>query len=769
MNRSRLPIRPEEPMTKNLAYSLIILALFASACSTTKDLPAGQKLYTGAEIKFTDKDLAKSEKSLLKSDLQGLLRPQPNSKIGPFRFKLYVYQKTRTNKTKGLKHWLNTKFGEPPVLASTVDLTQNSSILQNRLQNRSYFQAQVSGDTVSKNRTAKAVYSITAGPSYHYRNINFPTGKTPLDTALAATASETILKKGDQYNLDNIKAERLRIDARLKEKGFYYFAPENLIFSAYDTTIAGHLIDANMKVKDEVSDRARQQYTINKIYVYPNYSLRDTSLRLNTAEPYRWYNMVDGRRRTVRPFVFKNTVLLHPGELYNRTDHNNSLNRFIELGPFKFVKNRFEDVSTDSSKLNVFYFLTQYPRKSLSFDALVRTTSANYNGTQLNINWRHRNAFKGAEALTVTLFGSTDGQISGQFGGGHALSQVGIQTTLSWPRFISPFNFKADNAFIPRTNLSLGYSIINRSGLYNLNSFNGSFGYLWKRNVHKQHELNLINITYVKPANVDKLYTDNLTVIGNPALKHVIDPQFTFGPSYSYTYTNTTETYRTNTVYYNGRISTSGVLTGLITGADTLNQNSKRLFGTTFNQYVKLENEIRFFHKLGLKSTIAARFIASAGLPYGNSTILPYSQQFFIGGANSLRGFRARSIGPGSVDPTQYIKEGVGFIADQSGDIKLEASIEYRPHLFSIVYGALFADAGNIWNAKPQPLVIGGTFGPNFLSQLAADVGFGLRFDASVLVLRTDFGFPVLKPFTPSNSSVNYDKMVFNLAIGYPF
>ncbi|MBS7564525.1 BamA/TamA family outer membrane protein [Mucilaginibacter sp. Bleaf8] len=752
-------------MNKNLAQ-LLILATFISACSTTKDLPAGQKLYTGGEIDITDKDLPKNEKSLLKSDLQALLRPKPNGKIGPFRFKLWVYQKTRTTKTKGLKHWLNTKFGEPPVLVSAVDLTQNSSILQNRLQNRSYFQAQVTGDTVGKKKVAKAVYTVTTGPSYKYRNIIFPTSKDVLDTAIAATSARSVLKKGDQYNLDAIKAERVRIDARLKEKGFYYFAPENLIVRI-DSTIAGHQVDAYVKVKDDVSDRARRVYSIKDIYVYPRYSLRDTALKLDSAEKYRWYHVID-RRHTVRPFVFKNTILLHPGEVYNRTDHNNSLNRFIELGPFKFVRNRFDDVSTaDSAKLNAFYFLTQYPRKSLSFDVLGRTTSANYNGTQVNINWRNRNAFKGAEALTVTLFGSTDGQISGQFGGGHALSQVGIQTTLSWPRFISPFNFKADNAYIPRTNLSVGYSIVNRSGLYNLNSFNGSFGYQWKQSVHKSHELNLINVTYVKPASVDTAYTNNIEVTRNPTLKHVIDPQFTIGPSYSYTYTNTTETYRTNTIYYNGRISTSGIISGLIMGADTLAGKSKKLFGSNFNQYIKLENEIRYFHKVGLKSQIAAKFIASAGLPYGNSTILPYSQQFFIGGANSLRGFRARSIGPGGVDPSQYITTNNGFIADQSGDIKLEASLEYRPHLFSIVYGALFADAGNIWNAKPHQA--GGTFGPNFLSQIAADVGFGLRFDASVLVLRTDFGFPVLKPFTASNPNVNYDKMVFNLAIGYPF
>lgn len=751
-------------MIKNLTY-LLLISLFISACSTTKDLPAGQKLYTGGEVKIADKDIKKSDAKAISSELQGLLRPAPNGKILGLRVKLYVYEKTRTNKTKGLKHWLNTKFGEPPVFVSSVDLQKNSSILQNRLQNESYFQAQVTGDTIGKAKVAKAVYTVQAGPAYKYRNITFPTGKGSLDTAVAGTSAKTFLKPGNKYNLDIVKNERLRIDARLKEEGFYYYAPEDIIVQL-DSTIAGHQVDANVKIKDNTANKAKRIYTINNIYVYPAYTLRDTALKLDSAVKYRWYNVIDRRRRTVKPFVFKNTVLLHPGEVYNRTDHTNSLSRFVELGPFKFVRNRFQEVGQDSSKLDVFYFLTQYPKKSLSFDALFRTTSANYNGTQLNLNWRNRNAFKGAENLTVTLFGSTDGQIASSYGG-HALSQVGVQTTLSWPRFISPFNFKADNAFIPRTNLTLGYSVVNRSGLYDLNSFNGSFGYQWKQSVHKTHELNLINVTFVNPLKVDTLYTDSIRKTRNPSLKHVIDPQFTFGPSYSYTYTNTTETYRRNTIYYNGRISLSGNILGLVLGADTLGGKPKTLFGTNFNQYVKLENEIRYFHKVGLNSQIATRLIVGVGIPYGNSTILPYSQQFFIGGANSLRGFRARSIGPGSVDPTSVNPSGNAFLADQSGDIKIEGNIEFRPKLFSIVYGALFVDAGNIWNYRSHPGQENGVFSSNFLSQMAADAGFGLRFDASVLVLRTDFGFPILKPW--SNSQTSIPGMVFNLAIGYPF
>ena len=761
-------------MFKHFIYILIVSALL-SACSNTKYLLPGQKLYTGGEVKVQDTAIKKSEAKALSGELQTLLRPKPNGSILGLRIKLWIYNKTRTKKTKGFAHWLNTKFGEPPVLASAVDLEKNSSIVQNRLQNESYFQAQVSGDTVSKpkSKTAKAVYTALPGPAYRIRKVIFPPGKGTIDTAVAGTAAQTFLKPGNNYNLDVIKNERIRIDARLKEEGFYYFAPEDLIMRV-DSTIADHHVDIFVAVKNEVADRAKTIYTINKIYVYPSYTLRDTSLNLDKAQPYRWYNIVE-KRKTVNSYIFANTVLMRPGEVYNRTAHNNSLNRFVNLGPYKFVKNRFEDVSADSSKLDVYYFLTPYKRKSLQLELLGRTTSANYTGTQINLNWLNRNAFKGGEALKVTLFGSTDVQVGGN-NSGFNVYQAGIQTTISWPRFISPIYPKADNAYIPHTNLTLGYTLVNRQKLYTLNSFNASFGYQWKENVHRTHELNILNVTFVNPQSVSQLYLDSINnknkppgTPRNPALQHVIDKQFTLGPSYGYTFTNTTEDYRTNTLYYNGKISLSNNIYGLITGADTTAGKVKTLFGTVFNQYVKLENEIRYFHKTGPNSTFASRLIVGVGLPYGNSTQLPYSQQFFIGGPNSLRGFQARSLGPGSYDPRALIQSG-GFLPDESGDIKIEANVEYRPKLFSIVRGALFVDAGNIWllhnGGRP-----GAAFNKNFLNNLAVDAGFGLRFDLSVLVLRTDMGYPLRTPYLPAGQRWGFNSRyaVFNLAIGYPF
>jgi outer membrane protein insertion porin family len=753
-------------------YLVLLVALFVSACSTTKYLDPGQKLYTGGEVKITDKDVKKSDAKDLKAELEALLRPKPNSKILGLRVKLWIYEKTKTKKLRGLRHYLNTHLGEPPVLVSSVDLVKNSTILLNRLQNESYFIADVSSDTLSKNRTAKAVYTAKIGPSYHYRRITFPTDKNSLDTAVAGTAKDSYLKVGDKYNLDVIKSERVRIDAKLKEEGFYYFSPEDLIMR-YDSSSAGnHQVDMFIKIKETTPDEATWIYKIRNIYVYPHYTIKDTSLKLDSAVKYRWYNVIGGRK-TVVPYVFKNAVLLHPGDIYNRTEHNNSLKRMIDLGPFSYVKNRFEDVTPDSAFLDVYYFLTQAKRKSLTAELIGRQTSANYSGTQFNLTFRNKNTFKGAELFTLNFFVSTDKQF-GKYNNGLNVYQFGIQPSLSWPRFISPFDFKTDNAFIPRTIMNTGYTLIDRHLLYRLNSYNFSWGYQWKPNLHRQNTFDLLDFTYVGPENVSQRYQDSIESTGNPTLKHVIDKQLIFGPSYQYVYDNTLDPFRTNSLYFMSKLSASANVYGLLTGADTLSGKVGKIFGVPFNQFVKLENEIRFFHRITPGSKIATRLIVGVGLPYGNSTILPYTQQFFIGGPNSLRGFHARTLGPGTYD-YRVLEEGkTQFLPDESGDIKIEANVEYRPKLFSIVEGALFTDAGNIWLMRPHNDLPGAAFGKNFISQMGLDAGFGLRFNLSVLILRTDLGFPLIDPSRPEGqrnlfNQISFNTSTFNLAIGYPF
>lgn len=756
-----------------------LLAVFCfSSCSNTKYLQQGQKLYTGSKIQIEQHpDITNNESKDLKEQMDELLRPLPNSSFLGLKVKLWIYNKTQTEKSTGFKHWLNRKFGEPPVLVSEVNLNKNSEVLQGFLQNNSYFLAEVNGQLDTTSQKGAAVYSIAPGPAYRLANVSFPNGSDSLSSAIHRATRRSILRRGRKYSLDDIKNERVRIDNRLKNNGFYFFAPEDLLAKT-DSSVGDHKIDMEVIIKPETPERARQTYRIDSIFVYPGYSLRDTGRHRSSMQQYGWYTVVDPRH-TIKPFAFKNTVLLRPGDTYSRTLHNNSINRMINLGPYKFVKNKFVQHADDSAKLDVYYYLTPYKGKSLQLELQGRTTSANFIGSQININWQNRNAFKGAEAVTVGLFGSTDLQFGGSTKGNNVY-QGGINTGITWPRIISPFEFKSDNAYIPHTHLNMGYSINRRVNLYTLNSFTGSFGYQWRQDAKRSHELNLINITYVNPTGVSEAYADSVAHSQNPTLAHVIDKQFTFGPSYSYTITNTAQAFRRNTFYYNAAIDLSANLYGIITGANANKGHIKELFGQPFNQYVKIENEFRYFRRISRKSKLAARLLAGVGIPYGNSTVLPYSKQFFIGGSNSLRGFRARSLGPGIYNVADAY-QGSDFFPDQSGDIKIEGTIEYRPHIFGFMEGAIFADFGNIWLFNSNEGQPGGVFNGHFIEQMAADMGVGLRFDLTVLVLRLDLGMPIRKPWREKgdrwvfdeiqfgNNSWRKDNLILNIAIGYPF
>ncbi len=762
--------------TRNWIYSLFILTVLCSACSNVKYLPAGEQLYVGAKVKIEGDSVTKSEKSILEPELESVLRPRPNSSILGLRPKLYIYNITQTDKKKGLKHYLHTKLGEPPVLFSKVDLDYNVKLLENRMDNRGYFKGRAYADSTSKNKRVTAIYNVRPNFQYKIREVKFPQDSGKLGTAVRMTKQNTYFKAGEPYDLDKIKAERDRIDARLKEQGFFYFGPDYLL-AQVDSTVGNHQVDIIMKVKNETPVQAKTVYSINNIYVYPDYSLQDDSLEKDADSLYKHKDLiiVDPQKK-YKPQIFDQALQFHKGDIYNRTDHNLSLNRLINIGTFKFVKNEFRPSTSLNNALDAYYYITPLPKKSIRLELLGKTNSANYTGSELNLSFTNRNTFRGAEQLTITAFAGTEVQVSGQNSGYNVL-RFGGDASLTWPKFVTPFfKFNSVGAYTPKTQATLGFEYQNRAKLYSLNTFRGSFGYLWKESTHKEHQLKLTEITYTNSTNVSKEY--QLMADSNINLQRVIDKQLIFGPTYSFTYTNTTETQKKNTFYYKGQVDLAGTIAGLIKSGNVLHGDTARLFQVPFSQYGKIENDFRHYLKVGMKSQIASRIITGFGLPYGNSSQLPFIKQFFIGGTNSLRGFRARSIGPGTYNEPVNANS---FLPDQSGDLKLEVNSEYRANLFSIVNGAIFADAGNIWLLNKDPYKPGAEFSNQFISELAADVGVGLRFDLSFLILRTDLAFPIRKPYLPKGerwviNAINFgdkawrkENLVFNLAIGYPF
>lgn len=756
---------------------------FAAVSCNTRYLKEGQMLYTGAEINIENDTISKSEKKDLKAELEANLTPKPNSSFLGLRPKLFFYNIAKEpKKDRGFNYWLKYKMGEKPVLLGDVDREFNKDIIENYAENKGYFNAQATYDTVAKNKKAKVIYTVKPGARYLISDVNFQQDSTLVNREIQSLTGKTFLKKGQPFDLDVIKSERERIDNGLKERGFYYFHPDNIIVQADSTVSKNHKVEMNVKLKDNTPELSTQQFSIDKVIVFPNYNIQDVkngkySVPMNADSLGKYaYNdiyVIDPQHK-FKPRIFDRALYFKKGDLYNRTNHNLTLNRLISLGVFKFVKNEFIVSDSLQHKFDAYYLLTPRELQSLRLEALGRTNSANYAGSELNLNWTHRNFFRGAEQFKASVYGAFDVQIGGPENAKN-IFRAGSNVQLSIPRIIAPFRFNSSSAFVPRTNITLGYEFQNRTEYYTLNNFSGSFGYVWKENARKEHDLKILDITYVSPANITPLY-DSISRKSD-AMRRVVERQLIFGPTYSYTYTNTMLS-KPSTIYYKGTLDLAGNITGLVTGANVKKDKEKTIFGVPFSQYAKIENDFRFYHKFSEKTSLATRAIAGLAYPYGNSEHIPFSRQFFSGGSNSVRAFRARTLGPGSFDP-RTIESGYYF--DQSGDVKLELNAEYRANLYKFLNVAVFADAGNVWLVNEDPDRPGAKFSKEFLSEIAVGAGVGLRLDFSILILRLDLAMPLRVPYYErgdrwtfdkinfGDSSWRRDNLILNIAIGYPF
>ncbi|MRG44212.1 BamA/TamA family outer membrane protein [Chitinophaga sp. SYP-B3965] len=754
----------------------VISILFLAACSTTRTVPEGDKLYTGADVKWADKKKPK-DYSILKTGMEERIRPLPNRKFLGMPMKLWLYNLGNEPKGKGLNYLLRKKWGEAPVLLSQVKVERTDDILTSYLEDNGYFNAETEHEIKNKGKK-KASITFTATPDVRYtiRRVRFDTDTGLLGHHIMLTTGKTVLKPGANYSLDKIVEERERIHDFLKENGFYYFTPDYLLVRI-DSSLGKQQVDLYLAIKKTTPPTALRQYYMKNVELFTNYDLaKDSAQQFSQGVQYHNFTIIDPDS-LFKPIVFDRTVFLQRDSMYRLSSHNITLQRLVNLGTFKFVRGNFRP-ARDSSLLYARFFLTPYPKRSLQAEISGTSKSNSFVGSQLKISAKNRNFQHKANLLEVSLGGGFETQVGGKTTqvSTNAYS-LNAEVALTVPRFFTPvIRFNPRTPYVPRTRFSIGYEMLSRPNLYNLNAFNLQYGYIWKQTKFLDHALYPVAITYVLPSSESDEFKIQKAL--DPALAQSISKQFILGSNYTLTYNNQSpEKYHSFYAYFNTDIA--GNLVGLF--AKKQPEGNKTIVNNDFSQYLRFSIDGRHYFKLSDNFRWVNRLFAGYGIAYGNSITMPFVKQFFNGGSNSLRAFRARTLGPGSFKDTSTLTN--KLLANAAGDIKLEGNSELRYKPGKLVEFAAFVDAGNIWLGKTdstsQELKVFKT--NRFLKELAVGTGLGIRIDASILLIRFDIAFPLRKPWLPEKERWVFKQIAFgdpdwrkenlilNIAIGYPF
>jgi outer membrane protein assembly factor BamA len=757
----------------------ILICLLVSACSGTRHLPAGEKLYTGAEIKFESSDkIAKRKLQFIKNTAKTALRPEPNKKILGTRRKVWMYMAAGEQPKTKYRKWL-LKKGEAPVLISSIKPDITSAIIDSKLYNIGIFKSVTGYKIIEKKRTAKVVYTSSVHQPYIIKSITYSVSNDSISRLIIAEKEKSIIKAGDDYDLDKLKFERTRIDDVLKNHGYFFFNPDYLLFKA-ETSNVSHSVALKMVLKDSLPENVLKVYRINRVYVDQDYSL-NAIVGDSIKDTIRYKNiMFLGKESNIkiRPKIIAGSVFLRKNEIYSRTNHNITLNRLMSMGSFKFVSVKFVDSDTAATGyLDVKILLTSLPKHTTRAEIDVVSKSDNNLGPRLNLGFLNRNTFNGAEILTINMAGSFEAQLSGTNKNLFSYS-INPQMELSFPRFLLPFRIINNSIFVPKTRFMISYNYLKKVNYFDLNTFQFIYGYKWKKNIRAEHELNPVQVSFTSVTNKSAVFNDLL--VSNPFLKKSYEEQFIAGGSYSYTYNEQVLPQKRMQYYFQSTVEVAGNIFSLITmigGRKISSSNPAMVAGSVFSQYGKVTFDGRAYYNFRSKNKLALRAFIGVANPYGNSSTLPYTKQFFSGGPNSLRAFHINSVGPGTFQQNANTN---GFL-QLGGDMKLEANAEYRFTIYRYFKGAVFMDAGNVWQLSSNPSHTGDPFSfSRFMNEIALGTGVGLRIDVSFFIIRFDLAMPLLKPWLDNNrwvlNQINFgnnswrrDNLILNVAIGYPF
>lgn len=759
----------------SLYIILIISGVFAS-CSSTKNIPEDDQLFVGL-TKIEYKNYEKNDHFVaVQEEVEAALATAPNGALfgssyyrSPFPYGLWIWNSFSKSRSVFSK-WITKSFGKPPVLMSWVNPELRANVTRELLRANGYFDSSVEYNVITQKnpKKAKIGYTVNLGRLYRIdslRYVNFP---QRADSLIRATIGETLIHPGDPFKVSTLDAERTRLSNVFRNNGYYYYQPGYASYLA-DTISVPDTVQLRLQYADSVPANVRRKWYIGKV----NLELRkDYMEELSDSLEHRYFTVrFNGRKPPLRTRVILRDLKLRPRKLYSYDDYLQSANKITGTGLFSYVDFKFTPRDTtlrcDTLDLTLSCVFDKPYDFYVEANMVGKTSGKLGPGAVIGIS--RRNAFRGGEKLDININGSYEWQTGHNADGSSSEMnsyEYGANVSLEIPRLLLPFWSRVRWYNTPSTILKASSSVINRSGYFKRHIVSGELTYNFQRTTTSVHQFSPLILQYEYMTRMTSAFSDILEE--NPYLLVTMADQFV--PKMRYTYTYSSPTNYRSPIYWQVVVSEASNLLslGYMMAGNKWNEKSKQLFKNPYAQFFKIETDFRKTWAVGDHSQLVGHVSAGFIWSYGNSVSAPYSEQFYVGGANSIRAFNVRSIGPGAYHTDS---EHASYM-DQTGDIKLQANLEYRFRLFGNLYGATFLDAGNVWALRDDGYRTNSVFKvKNLLKETALGTGVGLRYDLEFFVLRLDWGVGLHVPYKSGfyNISSFGDGQSLHFAIGYPF
>ncbi len=761
--------------------SLAVLAMILFSCNPTKYVPEGETLLDENKIKV-------SNEGIKPADMEPYLKQKPNKKIFGARFHLGLYNLSNIEKDKGINKWLR-EIGEEPVIFDPYAATKSVGQIKSYISSKGYFDGKVDDEIETVKNKSSVYYNVEIKKPYRIRNITYEIADSNLLSLFVFDSINSIIERGKPYDVDVMQQERLRFEKLVRDHGFYEFSSDYISFEA-DSTVGDRQVDIRYVVRnypktDEnnlVKLVPHSIFRINNIYIYPEYIPRDALeegdayFRDLDTTYYRGYYFIGKEKipEVKYDFIIQ-SLYLKPGATYNMTNTEQSRTHLLGSKVYRLVNISFSeftgnpDLNVDYRSIDCIIQLTLLSKQSYKVE-LEGTHSGGNLGGALNLIYQNKNLFHGAELFSMKLKGAYEAMRQE----GKRLEptqEYGVETSLRLPDFLLPF-LKSEEfvkKYNPTTTVVAAYNY-QTMPFYTRSMANATFGYNWKTTLYQEHFINPLQFNLIKLPSIDSVFLS--TIESSSYLAYAYKDVLILGGSYSYIFNN--QSIKKSRDYWFLRVNaeTSGNMLSLlkdISGAEKTD-GTYNFLNQPFAQYFRTDLDLRYNYVINEAASMVYRGFFGIGIPYGNSKAIPFEKQYFGGGANGVRGWQVRTLGPGSYVPdTTFL--------NQTADLKLELNTEYRFKLFWILEGAVFIDAGNIWNYREDPGRPGSRFKLNsFYKDIAVGTGAGIRFDFSFFLGRIDFGMKLRDPVIQERnkwiiSQRPYERNDFTvvIAIGYPF